>query len=61
MLYPEREPTNPSEEPMTVIELPDDQAAALKARAAAQGLSPLKPEGQPLRTTLLMSPSGLVG
>ena len=24
---------------MTVIELPDDQAAALKARAAAQGLT----------------------
>ena len=24
---------------MTVIELPDDQAAALKAKAAAQGLS----------------------
>ena len=24
---------------MTVIQLPDDQAAALKARAAAQGLS----------------------
>jgi hypothetical protein len=25
---------------MTLIEIPDDQAAALKARAAAQGLTP---------------------
>ena len=32
---------------MTVIEIPDDQAAALKAKAAAQGLS-LGPSGQSL-------------
>jgi hypothetical protein len=31
---------NAGEWPMTVIELPDDQAVALKAKASAQGLQP---------------------
>jgi len=39
MLYPERRQQRNLA--MTVIQLPDDQAAALKARAAAQGLTPI--------------------
>ena len=31
---------------MTVIEIPDDQAAKLKARAAAQGLGPKVSSGK---------------
>jgi hypothetical protein len=38
MLYAKRD-SQKGTRPMTVIELPDNQAAALKAKAAAQGLS----------------------